>query len=155
MNLYLVRHTQPKSEHEDPKKPLSEKGMQDIQKVAAYISKRFDIHVKTILHSPKLRAKQTAEILSNHLHPAPQLEEVTDLKPLDDPHIWTDRLSEMTEDIMLVGHLPHLSELASLLVAGDQYRNKIEFMAGEIVCLQREESGCWSLCWSIKPEDLP
>ncbi|MCJ7812080.1 phosphohistidine phosphatase SixA [bacterium] len=153
MNLYLVRHAQPKSENEDPRRPLSEKGRQDMQKISAFVVEHYDIHVKTILHSAKLRAQQTADILSDHLHFSPILEEVTDLKPLDDPHIWADRLSKMTEDVMFVGHLPHLGELASILLAQNAH-NKIGFMAGEIVCLQRDESGCWSLCWSVKPEDV-
>ena len=116
MNLYLIRHGEPKSEQEDPQRPLSEKGITDIQKLSAFVSEHYDIRVEKILHSPKLRAKQTAEIVSNHLHPHPELEEVSGLKPLDDPNIWKEHLSEMTEDIILAGHLPHLSELASLLL---------------------------------------
>lgn len=153
MNLYLIRHGEPKSEQEDPQRPLSEKGIADIQKLSAFLSEHYDIQVQKIMHSPKLRAKQTAEILSDYLHPHPRLEEVSGLKPLDDPHIWKDRLSNMTEDIILAGHLPHLSELASLLLNLEKYSDRIGFAAGEMVCFQRDESGTWSFQWSIKPED--
>ncbi len=154
MNLYLVRHGQPKSEEEDPERPLSEKGRRDIEKLAVFVSQKFNIHLQRILHSPKLRARQTAEILSNDLSPHLQLEEVSGLKPLDDPHIWADHLSKMGEDVMLVGHLPHLSELASLLLDSDNESDHIGFTAGEMVCLQRNESGTWSFQWSMKPDDV-
>ena len=37
--------------------------------------------------------------------------------PNDDPMIWVGRLTEEHNDLMLVGHLPHLSpRLASLLL---------------------------------------
>ncbi|MBN2030946.1 phosphohistidine phosphatase SixA [bacterium] len=154
MNLYLVRHGKPKPEEEDPTRSLSEKGIRDIQKLYSFVSENHDIQVQKIIHSPKLRAKQTADILSNYLRPHPRLEEVSGLKPLDDPHIWKGHLSEMTEDIILVGHLPHLSELVSLLLNLDKYRDRIGFTAGEMVCLHRDQSSTWSFQWSMKPEDV-
>ncbi len=38
MFLYLVRHAEAKREEEDPARPLSEKGLEDITKVASYVS---------------------------------------------------------------------------------------------------------------------
>jgi len=36
MFLYLVQHAEAKKEEEDPARGLSEKGLQDIKKMAAY-----------------------------------------------------------------------------------------------------------------------
>jgi phosphohistidine phosphatase len=53
--------------------------------------------------------------------------EEKDLLPNDDPQEWASRLSEEKEDIMLVGQLPHLSKLASLLLAGSYEKDIIDF----------------------------
>jgi phosphohistidine phosphatase len=52
---------------------------------------------------------------------------------------------------MLVGHLPHLSRLASALLLGDPGREIVRFRMGAIVCLVRAE-GRWLLQWVLTPE---
>ncbi|MEE9594620.1 MAG: phosphohistidine phosphatase SixA, partial [Candidatus Hydrothermarchaeales archaeon] len=109
VNLYLVQHGEPKREEEDSDRPLSETGWSEIRKVAAFIAETVNIPVSTIFHSGKTRARQTAEALAKYLNPTEGVKEADGLKPLDDPLIWADRLAETKEDIVLVGHLPHLS----------------------------------------------
>ena len=128
MNLYLVRHAEPKREEEDRKRPLSSKGWSDIRKVATFISDHYDIQVKSINHSGKTRARQTAEALSELLTPPEGIKEATALKPLDDPSIWADRLVGTEEDVMLVGHLPHLNKLAAHLLSQDENRKIKSFL---------------------------
>ena len=65
------------------------------------------------------------------------------------------RLAETTEDIMLVGHLPHLSKLSSLLLTGNEDLEIIEFIMAGIVCLERDKSGRWTVRWMITPETIP
>jgi hypothetical protein len=57
---------------------------------------------------------------------------------------------------MLVGHLPFLSRLVSLLLVGDPDRPLVQFPMGGIVCLAREApvSGgtpVWNLVWALTP----
>ena len=151
IRLYLVRHAEPKSKEEDPERPLSEKGFQEIGKVASYLS-QLNIGVDAILHSGKLRAKQTAEVLSEGLTPPAGVSETDGLAPQNDPAIWTGRLKEMTDDIMLVGHLPHLERLTSLLLCGDRDKKIVAFGMGAVVCLKRDDNGEWSLQWISTPE---
>jgi phosphohistidine phosphatase len=146
-----VRHAEAKRETEDPSRPLSEKGIQDINRVAAYVSK-LDIRIGRIFHSAKLRAKQTAEILFENLKPVKGMSEVDGLSPLDDPHIWAERLKDVPGDIVLVGHLPHLARLASLLLFEDNEKNPLSFNPAGIACLRRGENGIWSLHWMLTPE---
>ncbi len=151
MRLYLVRHAEPKTKEEDPERPLSEKGFQEIGKVASYLS-QLNIRVDAIFHSGKLRAKQTAEVLSEELNPPEGLSETDGLAPLNDPAIWADRLKERTDDIMLVGHLPYLERLSSLLLCGDMDKKIVAFRMGAVVCLKREDNAEWSLQWILIPE---
>jgi len=62
MRLYLVQHGEAKREEEDPSRPLTENGRREVEIVAKFLSEA-GIKIDKILHSGKLRAAQTAEIL--------------------------------------------------------------------------------------------
>lgn len=155
MNLYLVRHAEPKREEEDRQRPLSERGWSEIRKVTAFISDHYDIQVRTIHHSGKTRARQTAEALAELLNPPEGILEIVGLKPLDDTSIWVERLVGEEEDIMLVGHLPYLDRLSKRLLSQNESRKIKSFQTGEIVCLKRDESATWSVQWMVNPQILP
>ena len=152
MLIYLIQHADALSEEENPARPLSEAGMRDISKVAAYLS-RVNVRVNQILYSKKLRARQTAEVIAKNLtlNSYKELNESDGLLPLDGPSAWDDRLKYLTDDLMLVGHMPHLGKLAGLLLCGDADRNIISFQTACVVCLERGEKALWSLRWMITP----
>lgn len=52
---------------------------------------------------------------------------------------------------MIVGHLPHLSRLASSLLTGRQDAEVVGFQYGGVVCLERTNDG-WKLGWMIVPD---
>ena len=150
MLVYLVQHTEAKREEEDPARDLTDQGRRDITRVAQYAGE-LSLTVSRIYHSGKTRAYRTAEILAASLKPAQGVSEAAGLKPLDDPVLWADRLKGMTEDLALVGHLPHLARLAALLTCGDQDKNVINFQMGGMVCLRRLEAGPWAVEWMLIP----
>ncbi len=151
MFVCLIQHAKAINEEVDAARPLCEKGVADITKMASYAS-GLNISVTEIYHSPRLRAKQTAQILADYLRPLTGPTETDGLKPDDDPAIWAERLKTMTDNLMLVGHLPHLGKLASLLLCGDADKNVIFFRMAGVVCLKRYENLAWSLQWMIIPE---
>lgn len=152
MYLYLVRHGEAKSRDADPARPLSEKGLIDVKKVAREASGR-RVTVINIYHSGKMRAKQTAELFAEEVKPSQGVLEKDGLNPDDDPAIWEDRLSDTRTNVMLVGHLPHVERLASRLLPGERYSGG-SFDPGKIVCLERDINGRWSLIWEISPSDI-
>lgn len=161
MFLYLVQHAEAKSREEDPSRSLSGKGIQDITKTAGYAS-GLGLPPFLIFHSGKKRAMQTARVLDDYLNTEKGLSGTDGLLPMDDPQVWFERLSQMEEDIMLVGHLPHLASFSALILCGDKDKNLIDFKMGCIVCLRRfsasadspvaEKDGNWSVEWMITPE---
>ncbi|MCP2519953.1 phosphohistidine phosphatase SixA [Candidatus Aminicenantes bacterium AC-335-K20] len=154
MKLFLVQHAEAKPKEEDPERSLSEKGRNEIKKVATFLKKQGIIKVNKIIHSRKTRAKQTAEILAEYLSPTADIEEEENLEPLADPLIWAKKLEGMNENIMLVGHLPHLSKLSAYLLCGNGNNEIIKFQMGGIVCLDRISGGNWVLEWMIIPDLL-
>lgn len=151
MLLFLVQHAEAKREEEDPQRGLTEKGFQDIEMVASFVEKA-GIKVSRIFHSGKKRALQTAEVFERHLNPERGVSQSEGLSPMDDPFMWFKRIMDMDEDIMLVGHLPHLGRLSDLLLYGDTDKGIIDFKMGGIVCLKRFEDGHWAIEWMIIPE---
>jgi len=150
MFLYLMQHAEAKKE-EDPARDLTEKGRIDIENIAHHL-KRLNVQVKQILHSGKTRAQSTAAVLARHLRPPAGASEASGLAPLDDPEDWAGRIANMDEDILLVGHLPHLARLAAMLMSGDKERSVINFQMGGVVRLQRTDAGQWAVDWMVVPE---
>ena len=153
MKVYLVRHGDAVSSQFDPKRPLSEQGRAEIKKVASFIEP-LKISVEHIRHSGKLRAAQTAEILADAVSAEKGCSEHEALGPNDDVTIIADELEAYNVDIMLVGHLPFLAYLISLLVAGKETSNVAAFDAGSIACLNHSDPGQWHIEWMITPKLL-
>ncbi|UCH11099.1 MAG: phosphohistidine phosphatase SixA [Fidelibacterota bacterium] len=151
MYLYLVQHAEAQPKEEAPERPLSDKGRAEVSRVAEFIRDQTQVRVTRIIHSGKLRARQTAEILEDYLQTSGGITESDGLAPLDDPTMWVQRLKDTDADIVLVGHLPHLSQLAALLLTGDAEQPVVAFQMGGIVCLGRNEEGAWSLRWMLVP----
>jgi phosphohistidine phosphatase len=151
MLLYLVQHAEAKKEEEDPERGLTDKGFREIARTAVYAQK-LGVRVCSMYHSGKKRAAQTAKVLADYLKPQKGLARTESLAPLDDPEIWAKRISEMNEDVMLVGHLPYLAKLTGLLLCGDKEKMSVDFRMAGIVCLKRSEDGKWALEWMIVPE---
>ena len=152
MRLCVVQHAEAKAAEVDPSRGLTPKGMADVRKVASHLHK-IHVEVKHIYHSGKARAQETAAILAEHLKPVKGVTKAEGLGPQDDVEIWIERLKLLDEDVMLVGHLPHLRRLAAMLLCGDPEKPLIHFRMGGVVCLVRTEDA-WSLEWAITPDTV-
>ena len=150
MEIYLVRHGEAESELVEPTQPLRERGRADVTRMARHAA-RIRVAVAEIRHSTKLRAKQTAEIFAAHLGPVRGLRETDDLEPAYDPGKAQDAIEAAVEPLMLVGHLPHLARLTSLLLVGDPNKDIIRFRPGAMARLERTDAG-WVLGWVLTPE---
>lgn len=149
MRCYLVRHGEAKAETEDPARPLSDRGREEVTRVARHAA-ILGLELAEIFHSDKLRARQTAEILAEHLSPARGIREMQGLAPMDDPDTARVEIEAAREPLMLVGHLPHLSRLASALLLGDPDREIFSFQTGGIACLATT-TGAFRLQWVLTP----
>lgn len=149
MHLYLVQHASAKSSEEDANRPLSDEGVSDITRMAEFLARHGSVNPYRIMHSGKLRAQQSAEILAHHLG-MDHAELVSDMEPKADPGLWSAHLEAMYEDVMLVGHLPHIGRLASLLLAGNPEQSVALYQPGAVLCLKRKE-GTWHVDWMLTP----
>ena len=62
MKLYLMQHGEALREEEHPERPLTERGKEDVERVAAFLA-RAGIRVDQIRHSGKLRRRKRRTLL--------------------------------------------------------------------------------------------
>lgn len=153
MELYLVQHGEAKSEREDPERSLTEQGLVDVRRVARAAA-RMGLGISAVYHSGKLRAQQTAEILARELGLEGAPATLDGLGPKDDPGVAYQAIAGFTRPVVLVGHLPHLNRLTSLLVVGDGSRRIVTFQMGGMVCLTGHTDGSWRVRWALPPAAL-
>ena len=152
MKLYLVQHAKAASKDIDPERSLTEEGLRDIQKVVAFI-KPLNLSVDYLWHSGKKRAQQTAECLAEVITINKEHTARDGLAPNDDVKSIENQIMLLKQDTMIVGHLPFLSKLASILVTGRDSSETVAFRNSGIVCLNYNDNR-WQLDWIIIPEIL-
>jgi phosphohistidine phosphatase len=150
MNLVLVQHAEARPKAEDPNRSISEAGAEATRRMAAWAATA-GLQVDRVQHSGKLRAEQTAQILAEDLKPDKGVIATPGLNPNDDVRPMAKTVNATEEAIMLVGHMPFMSRLASLLLAGEPEAGVVDFKTSGIVGLSRSE-GEWSLSWAVTPE---
>ncbi len=156
MELYLMQHGKSLSESEDPRRPLSQEGREDILKSAKAIAK-MGINFDLIICSTKVRARETAEIVAKEIgYSLDQIKEYEEFKPLGPPEKAVKILQEYKDvkRVFIAGHLPSLAEIASYLLGGEK-KVKVHFEFG---CLCRIDTdlvpGEGELIYLLLPNQL-
>ena len=148
MIVYLVQHGTAKTRDEDADRPLTDEGRKEVEAVMLLMLQFGAITASRVVHSGKRRAAETAELIAHKLEAEVAAED--GLLGDDDPSIWAARLAEADRDLVLVGHLPHLERLASLLLCGRPDGGVVRFANGGVVCLAGQDAR-WSLHWAVTP----
>jgi phosphohistidine phosphatase len=153
MRVYLVQHGKAKSAEEDPNRGLTDEGRAEVTQIAEFLA-ALRITLSLIQHSGKARAEETAHIFATSMRCTAGPYHTTGLDPSDDPVSTANFLKVYTDDLLIVGHLPHLEHLASLLLTGSMDRRPVKFANAGVVCLEKDQNGAWTLIWAVIPELL-
>jgi len=121
MDLYLMQHGQATTETKDAERPLTDAGRAAVQRVAKR-ARAAGVRISGCLHSGKLRAEQTAQLLVREIGVEPSVEARRGLAPNDPVVPVAQRLRAETEhqSLALVGHMPFPRQ--ACLVAGRRRR---------------------------------
>ena len=149
MKVYLVRHGKSVAPALDPSQPLSEEGREEIRHMARTLA-NMNLKVGSVLHSGKLRAKETALEIAAALEPAGGVKEVKGLAPNDDSAQALEWIETAEEDLMLVSHLPFLDNLLQELVKPAQGEELPSFDSGALVGVE-EMGGKWQIFRQLGP----
>lgn len=150
MRIFLVRHAHALDGKDDEVRPLSAKGRKQIRQVAAFFRDNGRLDAREFWHSPLVRARDTAQGLVRELGQRAKRVEVAGLRPEDKPAVFAKRLNAVRRSVAVVGHEPHLSALASLLVAGRARPVLFEFKKCAVVCLEKTGRH-WVVRWQVAP----
>ncbi|MCZ6503671.1 MAG: phosphohistidine phosphatase SixA [Gammaproteobacteria bacterium] len=147
MKIYLVQHGIALDKSEDARRPLSELGRSEVNRVASHL-KRNSVSISEICHSGKLRAQETSAIFSDAVG-SKVIKAIDGMDPNDDVVAFAVRMRG--DDVMYVGHLPHMQKLTSWLVTGDENAGVLKFHNGCVVCLEKVNSR-FQILWSVTPD---
>ena len=144
MRLFLVHHGDAVGPEVDPQRPLSPRGREDVERLAADVAAR-GAKPAVIWHSGKLRAKQTAEAFWRACSPFAEFSATRDLQPGDPPEWMRDRLRGERRDTLIAGHYPHLPGLLGMLLGSSR-----TFPQHGVVALATEDDGeTWMEQWRL------
>ncbi|MDE1975893.1 MAG: histidine phosphatase family protein [Elusimicrobia bacterium] len=153
MLIYLLRHGHALSAQEagvatDAERPISELGKAEIKSSMDELLRRGG-RPELILHSPLLRARQTAEIANAALpkpHALRLYEPLGNVLTAEELEPLLKKEGRGLDQILAVGHQPQLGELASLFSG----RN-FEIRTGGLVAIEAGETGAMQALWSYNP----
>jgi phosphohistidine phosphatase len=148
--IFLMRHADAVSDEEDPVRPLSRKGREQVGRVCALLKKNPAFKPDEIWHSPLARSRETADLLAKGLGLKAPLMGVAGISPDDDPSRIAAVLDAAEGDIAVVGHEPHLGVLASIMVHGpDRSGVFYPFPKASVLALTREGKR-WRSEWLVR-----
>ncbi|HLW72332.1 MAG TPA: phosphohistidine phosphatase SixA [Candidatus Binataceae bacterium] len=161
MILYLLRHAQA-GEHlagrADDARRLTLDGRKRMRQAAAGM-RRLGLRFDAILTSPLPRAAETAAIVAKAYdgRPPPQLIEALACRVASADAITALTPLAAREHVMIVGHEPQLSAVASILLTGSPERLRIQLKKGGCLALDLSsglEAGRAELLWLLTQRQL-
>jgi phosphohistidine phosphatase len=161
MELYLLRHAIAADQAPaggDQNRRLTPKGNRKLRRVVEGM-KALRLTFDLVLSSPYLRAKETAEMVTEAFHLQEVLHISPDLIPGGNPKELIEELNARhpkAKRILLVGHEPYLSSLISLLCSGDK-GIAITMKKAGLCKLSMDElkyGRCGTLEWLMTPRQL-
>jgi phosphohistidine phosphatase len=150
LRVILVHHGDAVPAGEDPMRPLSARGRAQVAAVAAAAASK-GVKPRAVWHSGKLRARQTAEAFWRACNPLAEFGAQKGLQPDDSPEWVADRLLAEDGEVMIVGHMPHLSRLLDRLL-GAAGGVAAQVPLNGAVCVE-EIDGRWTERWRLKTEN--
>lgn len=106
----------------DGERPLTAKGKKQAATMADFLVREIG-RVDIVITSPFVRAMQTAEIIADAL--GSHIADTRMLEPDGKPEeMWAEieRLAQVSEHVLVVGHMPSINALHSWLISGGSIR---------------------------------
>ena len=106
-----------------------------------------------------MRARQTAELVAKSLRLKKRLAFSDELVPDGDPKALVRQLNELrpaSEDVLLVGHEPYLSQFITQLISGGE-NMEIDLKKGGLCKLEADSlrfGRCARLVWLLTPKQM-
>ncbi len=157
MELYLMQHGACLPKEIDPDQPLSPVGRDQIDK-SARAAGAMGLSFDYILASPKLRSRQTAEIVAHAVQFPPTRITVTEaVKAMTSPDETVDFLATLrnARRVFIAGHLQSLGDLAArLLTSGSAAHVRVSNGGLTFLDLPEVPTHAGVLMWHLEAKHL-
>lgn len=161
MYIYLLRHAQAEMGYPDNQRILTESGRADVTRLGQFLRSKNTPLPPVLWCSPYRRAQETAGLLLDAWGDAvEQRRDEVSLEPEMNPASVAEGLLEVGRDVLVVGHNPNISILASLLLSAERGRTRTNFNTCNMACLTVNpienfgEVGPCELSWMLDPRML-
>ena len=162
MRLFLLRHAEAAPGAKEALCELTPYGIKSLEQLADFLKNKRLIKVAEIRHSPWVRARQTARHFKKLTDIKAETREVPLLDPFADFRILADIVASADENLLLVGHQPNLSMLASYLLTRESRLDLLNIKKAGFLCLEKVERknaknnlhDVWQLRWMFVPRLL-
>jgi phosphohistidine phosphatase len=141
LNLYLLRHgiatwVPGAWQGDDDKRPLTPEGIKQLIGVGEALA-LLGVRPQFILHSPLVRAADTARYIAKALAIPGRLKEYPPLRSLDATRLgYLLREYAQCEELMVVGHLPDMANAVKALTGGE-----VKFIEGTVAHIKVSKHG--------------
>jgi phosphohistidine phosphatase len=142
VELLLVRHGQAGAAATDDARTLTERGQSQARTVGELLQ---TIHWAgtEVWHSPKARAKETAEKMLGASGLSLELKERSGLRPEDNVVECAADIETVKNDLIIVGHNPFMDAMGDYLTPGDVHKSTYFFSTGSSLHLKKNGAGDW------------
>lgn len=137
MRVCLVHHAEAVGPHVNTQRPLSGLGHRQAEWLAAHVQE-IGFMPAAIWHSGKLRSRQTAEAFLRLCSPFAEFKMIRGLHSEDPPEWLRHELAAEARDVLLVGHMPHIADLARELAPESP-----AFPLHSLIGFERGDDGRW------------
>lgn len=158
MKIYLMRHAEAEASHPDASRVLSERGRAHARILGEFLRKKETAPPATLWCSPYRRAQETCGVLLDAWGLAVTTgKDEPRLEPDMNPSPLLAELQQLDQDVLVVGHNPNISILASLLLSAERGRTRVNFQTCILACLELNpipnfgEVGPCELNWVMDP----
>lgn len=162
MILYILRHgvaeDGPPAGGGDGARRLTPRGRDKVRAAAAGM-RALGLKLDALLTSPMVRAAETAELVAAAYSNGPKPETLAALSAGVSPAETVTALKpyERHDHVMIVGHEPGLSSVASLLLTGSANNLTLDLKKCGLAALELADGvgrGRAQLCWMLTPRQL-
>ncbi len=157
MELFLMQHGICLSKELEPEQPLSPVGYDQVERTGVAL-RRMGADFDAILCSPKTRSYESAHIIAHCTgYPEKAILVTEVVKAMAPPTALFELLQERTtwQRVLIAGHLPHLGEVASMLIT-DHCKAAIQIENAGLMRLEvlNFERPAGTLLWYLTPGQL-
>ncbi len=155
MKVFLLRHAPAEPGSPDARRPLTAAGRRMAERLAEFMAERPYYAVRAIWCSPYRRAQETAAPVQAAFGGRVRVACRDDLVPEADPDALLSELRRLKQPVLIVGHNPHLAELARRAL-GLAPGVPFPFKKGALLVLERDPDSAtgFSLAGYLTPAAL-